>query len=123
MTNIQNKSVDITMPDTFGSGLVKVTVNDPNNTTVNKAEVYLKLTKDVISISTTTDTFEADKQYQFSALVNYFADKTVTWSTNQGTITSAGLFTMPASHTTPIVIKARINAPAKKVWEATFEIQ
>lgn len=123
LTNTQSKNTDITMPDSFGNGLVKVTVNDPNNSAINKAEVYLKLTTDVVSISTTTDTFVADQQYQFTALVNYFADKTVTWSTNQGTITSTGLFTMPTSHTTPIVIKAKINASSKKVWEATFEIQ
>lgn len=123
VNSVTGKTANITMPTSFGNGLVKVTVTDPNNTAVNKAEVYLKLDNTVVSISTTTSTFDPDQQYQFTASVNYFAEKGVTWTTTDGTIDANGLFKMPTTHSSPITITATIKATAAKAWKATFVIQ
>lgn len=62
------------------------------------------ITSTGVSISPRSVSLQAGKQQQFAAAVNGVSSSAVTWSTSGGTITSAGLYTAPASAGTYSVI-------------------
>ncbi|HJV88974.1 MAG TPA: Ig-like domain-containing protein [Holophagaceae bacterium] len=109
-------TIAYTAPATAGSHLLVATsVADPTKTASATLTIYVPATISAVTVSPGTATLNVGTQGTFSASVTGTGaySSAVTWSAQRGTITSAGLYTAPATGGSDSVTATSVQDPTR----------
>lgn len=105
-----------TAPESYSKEVVEVVATDATNPNNNVARAYVRLDK-VVVVTSLVASDATNRTYTFSASVNWYENKSITWTTTVGTIDANGVLTVPEGTTEVTVTATSVAAPR---WKSEF---